>query len=436
MIFLQSVHSATRKIVDRIRRCPLLVLPLLWALFSLLLVALNAFPDRYVKQSIQRGIDETMAEGDHPWLFFTSQSQIDNFTDRIMLQQSQRTSLWNSVTAVFAKKNEWDDLSGSAVSNPLFAAFSNQGYPRYWHGYTVILKPLLAIFDYTAIRMISFIMLLFLICLAFSKVCKEFGLLISFCFLMTLSTVNIFVVPMSLVFSPVFYILLLTIVKIDLFKNVNNRFLLFLVIGCLTNYFDFLTIPLVTLCIPLVFVSLYDFFDYKLEYYKRFSNVAVCGLGWLLGYASTWGMKWVLSSLVLGKNVVEDAIRNILIRSDSGGINEAKGQSFDRIETIKNNYTYMFENYPKRFVALLIVFIVILQIWKLYFHKYDFKRNLINSFPVLMIAFAPIVWYIALSNHSTIHMEFYAYKNVSITIFCMLLYLILVLYPSSAKRES
>lgn len=421
-----------------IKRYPIIVLPVLWLLFALLNILTNCIPDRLVKGSIASGLAQIKNEGDHPWVFFTPQSQLDNFTDAIMIQQSQRTSGWNSVTAYFADSSQWSTLESGAVHNPIYAAFANQGYPRYWHGYTLFLKPLLVVFNYSSIRIISFVVLTFLLCAAFSVVKDRFGLIAALCFTTSLVSINFFVVPMSLVFSPVTYITLLSICALKVFDSHTNRVLAFTVIGAFTNYTDFLTFPLLTLCFPLIFCVMYDaVYEKNMSLLKRFWIVIYSGLMWLIGYASTWFMKWVFSSIVIHQNVISDAIHSIMIRSDTGGVNEAQGESFNKIEVIQNNYRCLLANMPKRFMLLFVVLVIIILAYKFLRISSinEVVTRLISGSPILLISIAPVVWYAALSNHSAIHMEFFAYKNASITFLGILLYIVLLFSASSDENK-
>lgn len=431
----------TRKIVSRvvvsIRKRPLLTLPFLWLLYCFALVLTNAIPDRLVKDSIAGGLAQLESEGDHPWIFSTPQSQLDNFTDKIMLQQSQRTSGWNLITGAYVKHAEWSALNSHSLHNPLYAAFANQGYPRYWHGYTVILKPLLVMFNYSVIRTISFVMLTFILCLAFSEIRKEFGTTPAFCMVVVLTSVNIFVVPLSLTFAPVFYIVLITLSNIKAFVNKKNRIVLFLIIGSVTNFLDFLTVPALTLCIPLAFITLYDTRNPTSRPVKTAEVMLRCAGAWLLAYASTWSAKWLLSTVILRENVISDALHSILVRSDTGGVNEAKGLSFDKLTTISDNVNFMFEIIPVRLVALVVCGLMVSAIFGFVLNSgvpRSIATNAFQSLPLLLIATVPLIWYIALSNHSTIHMQFYAYKNLGITILCLLLFITELFY--TAKRKT
>lgn len=420
----------------RLKKTPLLVLPILWVFFSIMLVFTNFLPDRLVKASIAGGIQEAKNEGDHPSIFFTPQSKLDNFTDQIMMQQCQRTSNWNSITSRFATKQEWHSLESNALHNPLNAAFSNQGYSRYWHGYTVFLKPLLIVFNYSAIRTLFFLLFGILLCLAFDKIRQRFGIFAACALLISIVVANFFVVPMSLVFSPVFYVTLMCVIGIDYFKRTDNRVLLFLIVGAVTNYVDFLTVPMLTLCIPLAFVVAYDAINSSCSAKACFISMIRSGLAWLLGYASTWGIKWMLSSLVLHKNIIADAIQNILIRSDSGGVNEAKGMSFNRGDVIQANYQFMFDQIPLRLSALILISLICVLLYRFLKYGGDVRLLYLNfkkASPLLIIGCAPVVWYSALVNHSSIHMEFYAYKNVAISILCSLLFFVLLFLKPDDK---
>lgn len=415
-----SLKLFLKKNRQNVMRYPLLVLPIAWITFSILIILVNCIPDRLVKQSIQAGIDALSAEGDHPWIFFTPQSQLDNFTDRIMLQMSQRTSSWNTVTQYFSDVSEWPWLEANSLHNPLFAAFSNQGYPRYWHGYTVFLKPLLVFFSFDAIRVISFVVLLILLGYAFYILKTEYNLLVACVFSISMTMINVFVVPLSLVFAPVVYLTVLCVIGIRSFYG-RSRVVLFLLVGSVINFLDFLTFPLLTLCFPLGLLIYYD-----VRQSEKVSRIVVnfisSGFAWLLGYAATWFVKWIFSSVITGKNIIKDAIENILIRTDTGD----STAHFDKMDTIVSNYDCLFDNYPIRFIVLVLLIVIVAQYASV---KRDgiscinIRKNLFKGIPLLVLAIAPVIWYFLLVNHSNIHMEFFAYRNAVVTVFSILMYL-------------
>ena len=123
-------------------------------------------------------------------------------------------------------------------------------YARYWHGYLVILKPLLLLASFNTIRMINGIFQLLLLCLVivlytrkgYGNIAVSLG--IAMPFLMFTSSFT------SLSLSICLYMVLLQLLILPMIKPTENSGVLttfFLVSGALTAYFDFLTYPLVTL---------------------------------------------------------------------------------------------------------------------------------------------------------------------------------------------
>lgn len=111
-------------------------------------VALSALylvtPTSLVRHA-QNGLALVKRESNYPQYFFNNNvaSQLDNFTDRVMLERV---------------------LPKNVDDNALEQAMFMNGYSRYWHGYQVILRPLLLPFNYFEIRYINiFIMFALLI---------------------------------------------------------------------------------------------------------------------------------------------------------------------------------------------------------------------------------------------------------------------------------
>ena len=86
-------------------------------------------------------------------------------------------------------------------------------YGRYWHGYQLILKPLLVFFDYSSIRIINYFILSSLTFLCLLFILRRYDATVSLLFLLSLLLVGFPVVPMTIQFSTCFYIAILCYVK-------------------------------------------------------------------------------------------------------------------------------------------------------------------------------------------------------------------------------
>lgn len=67
------------------------------------------------------------------------------------------------------------DKTKKKETNSLIAAISINGYPRYWHGYQIVLRPLLVFTSYGGIRQIYGFILMFLIGINFFFLLKKNG---------------------------------------------------------------------------------------------------------------------------------------------------------------------------------------------------------------------------------------------------------------------
>ena len=124
-------------------------------------------------------------------------------------------------------------------------------YARYWHGYLVPLRILLCIFNITEIRILFILLFLVLITTLMVLITKKINIYAMLVFLVALISVEYFYIGVSLQGSSIFFITMLTsIILIYRYNKIKDFPLLFLIVGSLTSFFDFLTVPLLTLGIP------------------------------------------------------------------------------------------------------------------------------------------------------------------------------------------
>lgn len=300
--------------------------------------------------------------------------------------------------------------------NVLVAAMDMNEYSRYWHGYVSVLRPLLAICDYGDIRtgnaMLQLLIIVVLCSLMYQKKGKEYALLIftSYCFLMPLA------MPFSLVCSFVFYItygflLYLVSKKEGKMPESMKLYWIFMVVGMLTSYFDFLTYPIFTWGVPMVWWLLLQEDDRNQSDY--FKNVIYTGLWWLLGYAGMWAMKWCLGSAILGSNIFEIAFGKA--RDWSGA---DKGIAvFDRLEALYRNW----KHYGYK------IYVILLAGWLLFFVVRSMRNGMLNhakNKALLLVAASSGMWYFVVTEHTKTH-HFFTHRiwGISILAICALLLL-------------
>lgn len=297
--------------------------------------------------------------------------------------------------------------------NVLFAAMDMNGYDYYWHGYVSVLRPLLLLFDYGEIRTLNGMLQIVLIVLLFLRIYRKKGMtqalmvLTSYFLLMSLA------MPFSLQYSWVFYIavgsaLVLTAGERAAKWTGIKLYWFFMVIGMCTSFLDLLTYPLFTWGFPLIWLLLVQDGNQKALSYMK--EVVFTGLWWILGYAGLWSSKWILGSLILGRNIYESAVNQAFFRL---GAEETGGFDFgQRLEVLYMNW----KHYEYK------IYVMILAAWLIWFACESVRKGIcsnVKNKAFALIACSSIVWYFALANHTGGH-HFFTYRIYGISVLAVL----------------
>ena len=393
-------------------------------IFVVSMFATYSIPNDSIKLSVKESVAQLEQEGIYPKLFFGSRAaQLDNFTDSWMLNlaftPNGKDIINSSLSNIYTNMDAEDNIKNlsEAVENQKDGRVSS--YSRYWHGYLTILRPLLVFLNYTQIRFLNVCILFGLFLIVSYLLKKKLGPGIMLSFFMTMMLSMFIIVPISLQFSSVFYIMFIScIIVLTLYEYINkNNYLkyVFFIIGSITSFFDLLTTPIITLGIPLTIWILLDINNEKenKNILSRIFEIVRISILWAIGYGMTWASKWVIASIALEKNVVKEALDQILFRTSST-YGEIKLSS---LSVIKNNLLLAFDSIPLKMIILL--FIAWIVVFILYKKKYI---EIVKSVPLLLIALMPIVWYIVLKNHSSIHFWF-TYRSLAVSIFALMSYM-------------
>lgn len=197
----------------------------------------------------------------------------------------------------------------------------------------------------------------------------------------------------------------------------------FLVAGCATAYFDFLTFPLATLAFPLIAFLALNEGGMK----KTYLSILKYSLTWGIGYVFMWASKWVIALIFTGKNTVSDAVNTISARTSATDGGRISGY----IKVLKNNIS-PFANRAFALLILLLGVIVLVLIIKKGFKKYF--DGFAQRIPTALIGLIPFAWYFVASNHSFEHAAFTC-RNLAIFVFAIVFALIKDVKPAD-KKES
>lgn len=395
---------------------------------TFLLLLVNVLPNERMQRHISESTSVMEEEGDYPMLMdgYIS-SRLDNFTDSIMLVTAANKEDTNFVDRTvnmyrvnYEDKRPAEVLVDYGKGNPDYTV---SGYPRYWHGYQLALKPLLLIFNYQEIRYINMCLQILLIAFVVAIMWKKDMKLYILPYLVTICSLMPASVALSLQFSAVFYLtnisIILLLVWFESIQVTGNTLSFFLSIGMMTSYFDLLTYPLVTCGIPLIV-----YFILKKEHSIQYDILETVqyGIIWAIGYGGMWAGKWIIGSILLRKNIINDALAAIFNRTSS--------EDYGRKEAILKNMSAMFET-PIKYIFLLLILILVIS---LIIRMVKDKKIYLKNFHYVIIAAIPFAWYMVLVNHSCVHFWF-TYRELAIFIFAILVWLCKNLEECKKKTE-
>ena len=335
---------------------------------------------------------------------------LDNYTDSLMLNiattDKEDTSIIEKAAGAFywdLPENNTSELTW--VDSVLEKNTSIDNYSRYWHGYLIILKPLLAFFTYQEIRTINLIGQLVLNLVIALLLAKRTSVLHSLAFLGTLLFFIPDVTGKSLQYSTVIYPTYLAIIYILLNNKTISTFSsnnIFLLLGMSIAFFDLLTYPIVSLIFLLSFDIIVS--TKKEGENSLFSSIIVKSFLWGIGYLCMWFSKWIIASVIMKKNIILEAIDRIFLRTGNTTL------TFENI-TFSKVITENFNNIPKNLLLSFLLFYIVSIIILMLFNRITFSNPIsYKNIILLIIATAPIIWFFITKNHSFIH-NFFTYRN-------------------------
>ncbi len=402
---------------------------------AILLILVYMLPTHEMKNNVQRSTAIYDYEDVYPQLMSGyKMSQLDNCTDAYMLLNAIFPGTGNVVKdAMRVNRIEYYDRNpvGSLTDYANDVAKENytDNYQRYWHGYLVILKPLLLLFDVSDIRVINmfvfFGLLLYIMWLMMDGGLKQY--IVPFAFAMLL--MNPLAIPLSFQFSTVSYIMLISVIVVLTKKEWNNKqqMLLFMLIGVATAYFDFLTFPLVGLYFPMIFMLM------KEKSWKSEAGLVVSGsISWIIGYGGMWAGKWLIGSILTGSNMFKSAL------SRAGHYTNMvdNGEKVNYLQVIIKN-VQVFIKWPIVIaMAAILIYMAsrFIKVWKSGKSVIAGNVSYIGIVPFVIIAIAPICWYIVSGTHSYRHYWF-TYRQLCVSIFAILSGMVR-LYMKNTKIET
>lgn len=270
-----------------------------------------------------------------------------DFTEYVMLNISIQSCDNPLIGPLESRMTITDQGMGSPDS--LKAAITGEAgeeafYARYWHGYILLIRPLLLFLNIAQIRLlfqVAFFILLSWVAVSLTRLDPEGGGQLAIALTFSFVALGACQASENLPTFPSFFLSVLGCLWIvrsqkrstlSLASEKTRLFLGFGLIGSLTVFFDFLNNPLLTLTVPL---ALHISIAREKPLRSTLGTLIVSAVGWVTGYLGLWLMKWLLSTVATGNNIFNDALDTIAFRS---GISEEGALSGTPADAILRNF--------------------------------------------------------------------------------------------------
>ena len=393
-------------------------------------VSLNSLsvllPSDRIRNNVVASEETFTREGSFPEIIHPYKITIpDNNTDAWMLLIAEYHDNNKSVLdqALSGSYNVYSDVDGLIGSDGIRNIRNNNvkwsgTYARYWHGWLFPLRLLLTFSSYSGIRLINCIICCFMVGVVIFGLSEKSLSGIVFPFIASITILIPIVIPLCMAYMISFTIaliaMILLIYKREFIARVLGLSCLFMIIGQITAYSEFLQFPVITLAFPLVLLI----YTEESNLPGRIILILKSSVSWAVGYFGMWISKWIIASLLTDQNVISEAIYQISIRF-SATSDMAKDVPISRIKALMENLKAMGQSPLIVMVCILTLYYLIRWFILLLNKRTNTRETAMKFIPYAFIMLIPILWLTGLANHSIIHSHF-TYRTASVAVFSWL----------------
>ncbi len=323
MILFKEDDKCARMILKSIA---MLIAYAFGGLLALLLV--YSFPREKMKENVLENAD--FYSDSHTLVDGYRSTRLSIFTDNIMFTEAICPSVENILSDVLLvpRRHVLDGGVTATYTCEDETLIEYEQYPRYWHGYLVILKPLLILFNISDLYMICFFVQSILLILILIGLAKRNQAPIAICFGIGMLALNPIVTGLNFQNASIYFTILLSILFLLYSGKFEEDYLIkkqclvfFQVVGMSVAYFDFLTYPIAALGVPLLFLL---YFSDTKDIKKRIVYVILHSVMFFVGYFGMYFCKWGLATFFTDVNVFKDAYNEIMIMLNAGEVEGAE----------------------------------------------------------------------------------------------------------------
>jgi hypothetical protein len=411
-----SADTTSRSTARRLGGLALLLVALPLVGFALVVIA-DAIPDRAITRHLGTEIlNERLTTEDYGTAL--SGHEIDRFTDCI------------GITIGLGSPPGTNTIE-SAISSPTLGSCSEaiprlqsyldgegleQNYPyyRYWHGYSVVLRPLLALVGLQGTRVLMLVALAGVLLGLGRSLSRRHGRAVPLVLLAPFVLTTDFIeLPGSLPHATGALAILATtwfahevVSRSPTWPRVAAASI---IAGAVVVFSDILTIPAGGWALTTAVIGIGA--SLTLARLALAVQVAVAAAAWITGWTWMWVSKWILASTVFGVDSVIDVIRFTTenrLTGDNGSIDDSV------LATIRLNAEVWWSQ-PLAGATVAGLLVVFVTVWRRRGRWFPPRGRWIDRVIIATPAVIPFAWYELLKNHSQVHVWF-TYRSIPLAL--------------------
>lgn len=368
----------------------------------LLLIVAHMLPANRIREHIKESANWMSQEGNYPYVGSLEQAYVvDNWTEATLLMFNYTADENRPIYSAFVATSYMPaDSTGVSRLQGVISEDWRQNREfietrgANWIGYNIFLRTGLLFFSISELRVVLNVCSYSIVLLTFLMLCKYHGGYKAFGLGFTLFLYNFYTLSISWT-QGVFCVIIacMTILYVLKHKEYTDYINLMFIVGIITAYFDWLSIPLVTWGLPIVIILAKE---YQKENHNNFKTCFMLllrsGWGWCLGYVLMTFSKTMIAIGVQGTEAWTFFVERLSADTTSKSLREF----------FKGVYRLICSGAPMNLLpdesALPIVFIGLVALLQIYvIIRYTKSRALNISY--LLVQFAPIVYYIYAKGH-------------------------------------
>lgn len=390
-----------------------------------LLILVSFLPQDQICEEINNSLQHLYNTGIHPRVFdYSDASILDQSTDVTMLRASAATTsryIGSVLTNPIYTFEHETDIGCIHCLDLLVNGYAHDSvfcYARYWMGFRILLRPLLMSLTYFQIRRYMAFTVLLLFIYLVCAIGKNLNHKIAFFFALSFILVRPQIVVNTVQFCICFIIAFTAMIFIPwLSRHTKYETLFFMELGIITMYFDFYTVPLITLGLPLIY--LYCIHSANNHTFTR-KKIALIFLSWFAGYAFMWVAKLCLTTILTEVDGISNGLGAFASRM---GVN--KNPDLMKYYSVSLAFEKLFQTLVSDtegciIIVTSLVVMICTGCVQFFRRRIPVKRFGQNK-TLLLLACVPFIWFAATAQPTAIH-SWFQYRSVVITYWALGIY--------------